>query len=440
MIISLVLGGMAVLLSGAVEIPYDHGIDSLVQQVSIDSGCFFIESLSGERRVTIAGKSDSIPVRHSLSGGIMKATNWLVEQFESRGVEAEIQQFHADIASMNSTRPLPIGMETSEREKIVNTLSAAPELFTFNNVVATIPGKDSKEVVLGAHYDATSEIIGFYNPGADDNASGCAAVLEAARIMSAYKWQHTLKFVLFSGEEQGLLGSEYYVKDAVAKGEPLLASLIMDMIAYNGDDVPQMDLHCCQWDDRSQLMGDTLASLMQTYSLGLVPDIHIADATDRSDHYWFWIKEIPSVLLIEDFDDFTPFYHTMQDRIGTLDTAFMGDAMRLVMAWASIEAGLIMDTPVVVAEQRPQPASNLTLDLPSRLVKNKVSFSIRSEGHVTPQVFDASGRRVLVLPSLPPSIDTRTLSVDVSGLSRGVYWLNVSGSDKSVTEKFVITR
>ncbi len=440
MVISLILSGMVVLLAGAVEIPYDNGIDSLIQRVSLDSGRFFIESLSGERRVTIAGKSDSIPVRHSLSGGIMKAANWLVEQFESRGVEAEIQKFNADIASLNSPRPLPIGMDASERDKIVNTLSAAPELFTFNNVVATIPGKDSKEVVLGAHYDATSEIIGYYTPGADDNASGCAAVLEAARIMSAFKWQHTLKFVLFSGEEQGLLGSEYYVKDAVSKGETILASLIMDMIAYNGDDVPQMDLHCCLWDNRSQLMGDTLASLMQTYSLGLVPDIHIADATDRSDHYWFWIKNIPSVLLIEDFDDFTPFYHKMKDRIGTLDTAFFHDAMRLVMAWASIEAGLIVDTPVVVAEQSPQPANDFTLDLSRRIVKDKVSFSIRSEGNVVPQVFDASGRRVLVLASLPPSIENRSVSLDVSDLSGGVYWLKVTGNSGSVTERFIITR
>jgi hypothetical protein len=437
---TLVLSGMASLVAGACEVSYDPVIDSLVRQVSTDSGCFFIESLSGERSVIIAGISDSIPVRHALSSGIMKATNWLKEQFELRGIEVNVQQSTSDFAPMSASRPLPLGMSEEERARIFEYLNNSSEPFTCNNVVATIPGKDSKEVLLGAHYDATSEVIGTYTPGADDNASGCAAVLEAARIMSAYKWQHTLKFVLFSGEELGLLGSEYYVKTAVSKGEPILAALIMDMIAFNGDDVPQMDLHCCPWDERSQQMGDTLASMMGIYSSELEPDIHIADATDRSDHYWFWIKEIPSVLLIEDFDDFTPFYHTMQDRIGTLDTAFFHDAMRLVLAWASTEAGLIADTPLVVAENKPQIAGELSFDIPSRMVRNQISFNIRSENEVSLMVFDASGRRVMTLPSLPPSLDVRPVTADISGLSAGVYWLNANGGTKGATERFVVVR
>lgn len=424
-------------MAGAIEIQYDSQIDSIVQQVSIDSGFYFTESLSGEKKVEIAGKSDSIPVRHSLTGGIIKATNWLKEQFESRGIEASLQTFTADGAAMRAPRPMPIGVNDVDASLIERALGAVPEQFVFNNVVATIPGKDSRQVILGAHYDATSEIEGIYTPGADDNASGCAAVLEAARIMSVYEWQHTLKFVLFSGEEQGLFGSEYYVKDAVANGDTIIASLIMDMISYNGDEVPQMDLHCCPWNVPSQKMGDTLAALMETYSIDLEPDIHIVDATDRSDHYWFWQEDIPSVLLIEDFDDFTPFYHTTNDRIGSLDADFMNEAMKLVMAWASIEAGLIVDTPTVVAEQNPEPAGDVVMKIPSHIVADQISIMICSTTEVAPVIFDAGGRMVMNLAPLPPSLEIHPVVLDLSDLPRGVYWIRVQGAKATVSEKFV---
>ncbi|HZL66394.1 MAG TPA: M28 family peptidase, partial [Candidatus Limnocylindrales bacterium] len=110
-----------------------------------------------------------------------------------------------------------------------------------NNVLAYLPGKTSEYVIIGAHYDhlgrgdsnslAPSQ-IGHIHPGADDNASGTAGVLELARLFAPMKGQldRGILFMSFSGEELGLLGSAEWVKDPTLPLEKCVAMLNMDMI------------------------------------------------------------------------------------------------------------------------------------------------------------------------------------------------------------------
>ncbi|MEF8847797.1 MAG: M28 family peptidase, partial [Candidatus Thermoplasmatota archaeon] len=73
-----------------------------------------------------------------------------------------------------------------------------------DNIEATLEGEDSSSdqiYIVCAHYDSVSG-----SPGADDNAAGTAAVMACAKVMSEYSFSHTVRFVTFSGEEQGLLG------------------------------------------------------------------------------------------------------------------------------------------------------------------------------------------------------------------------------------------
>jgi len=97
--------------------------------------------------------------------------------------------------------------------------------YTSDNVEATINGTDesSDEIyIICAHYDTV-----YSSPGADDDASGTVAVLMAAFIMSQYHYQfnHTIKFVAFSGEEQGLLGSRIYAANATDEGWNIIGVL-----------------------------------------------------------------------------------------------------------------------------------------------------------------------------------------------------------------------
>jgi hypothetical protein len=110
-----------------------------------------------------------------------------------------------------------------------------------NNVLAYLPGKTSEYVIIGAHFDhlgrgdsnslAPSQ-IGHIHPGADDNASGTAGVLELARLFAPMKGQldRGILFMSFSGEELGLLGSAEWVKDPTLPLEKCVAMLNMDMI------------------------------------------------------------------------------------------------------------------------------------------------------------------------------------------------------------------
>jgi hypothetical protein len=118
---------------------------------------------------------------------------------------------------------------------------------TVNNVLAYLPGKTDEYVILGAHYDhlgrgnsdslAPSQ-IGQIHPGADDNASGTAGLLELARLFAPMKGQlqRGILFASFAGEELGLLGSAAWVKNPTKPLDKAVAMLNMDMIGRIKDD------------------------------------------------------------------------------------------------------------------------------------------------------------------------------------------------------------
>jgi hypothetical protein len=102
--------------------------------------------------------------------------------------------------------------------------------FHSKNVVATLQGTDpdsSVEYVLCGHYDTVVDA-----PGADDDGSGTAAVLAIASVFRNYQFNHTIRFIAFSGEEVGTYGSFTYARDASYRGDNIVAVLNMDMIGY----------------------------------------------------------------------------------------------------------------------------------------------------------------------------------------------------------------
>jgi hypothetical protein len=118
---------------------------------------------------------------------------------------------------------------------------------TVNNVLAWLPGQTDEYVIIGAHYDhlgrgnfdslAPSQ-IGQIHPGADDNASGTAGVLELARLLAPErgKLKRSILFMDFAGEELGLLGSAEWVKEPTRPLAKAVAMINMDMIGRIKDD------------------------------------------------------------------------------------------------------------------------------------------------------------------------------------------------------------
>ena len=102
-----------------------------------------------------------------------------------------------------------------------------------SNIEATINGINSSSdeiYIICGHYDSVSQ-----STGADDNGAGTTAVLSAAKIMSQYSFNHTIRFVTFSGEEQGLYGSEAYAEEAFENDDNIIAAINMDMMGYSKD-------------------------------------------------------------------------------------------------------------------------------------------------------------------------------------------------------------
>jgi hypothetical protein len=214
-------------------------------------------------------------------------------------------------------------------------LSTALEAFTYSsatyhNVVATKVGTlyPDQEYVIGAHYDSVS------NPGADDNASGVALVLEAARIISQYDSDYTIRFVAFSMEEVGLVGSEAYV--SAHAGDDIQAMISADMVAYdNGTDVARV------YGRPVSTTKATLGAAIDEYSGGL--SWIDAGWISASNHAPFDGAGFDAALLIEGEVWNNPYYHTQQDSFDTpfyLDFVYAVRMTRSMVGWLVDHAGV----------------------------------------------------------------------------------------------------
>jgi hypothetical protein len=165
---------------------------------------------------------------------------------------------------------------------------------SFKNIIAILPGTDNSSdgiVMVGAHYDSTSSDPARA-PGATDNACGDAIVLELARIMSQYQFNHTIAFALWNSEEHSPTGSTAYAESAANSGLmiPLyfnydspcydpLGHLILD-IMYNAQS---------SWAAEMMTQDNTLYGINVT----LTYNVHI---THGSDHWSFWLHGYPAVM------------------------------------------------------------------------------------------------------------------------------------------------
>ena len=304
------------------------------------------------------------------------------------------------------------------------------------NVVATHPGEDPTQVLITAHYDAISETPETYTPGADDNGSGVACVLEAARVLTSQDWKHTLRFVLFGGEEVGLFGSNRYVTEAVGEQDSILAVLNADMFAYDGNGDAAVDVNSNPDDALAQAAGNILMDVIEVYDVNLQPQHYIADAAFNSDHAWFWGYLIPAVFLGEDRNDRNPFYHSTNDRLSELNPEHIREGVRAAVGWMATMAEL--DSLVDVKEPRIPPAEIVSLRISSSIMRSQGWVEIGSLYPATVAVYDVSGRVAKNLGTIPSSQTPSRVSFDVSDLPSGVYWVRVKSSQASESKKFIV--
>lgn len=244
---------------------------------------------------------------------------------------------------------------------------AAPDRFT-QNAIATKPaaadGREDLLLVVGAHYDSVTHTE--KSPGANDNGSGLAVMLEIARAIKDYPLPYVVQFVAFGSEEiqkRGTdhhhFGSRHYVAQYLAgpKQPRVFGMLSLDMLGV-GD-----DLHARTMDAKSSLLVDILQASAKR--LGLVFPLSPKKSL-ASDHEAFAEAGIPAVWL-ERLPD--PDYHTARDGYDNIDSAHLRVAGRLVLrALTSITAQdaekLAAGTPTSSPPEKPAPSAEAADELP----------------------------------------------------------------------------
>jgi len=208
------------------------------------------------------------------------------------------------------------------------------------NVVGTIEGRcyPGRQFLLTGHYDDLSEIPDRRAPGADDNASGVISALAAASILKDFPLTNTVRFVAFSGEEQGLLGSAAYAAEAFERGDTILGVLNLDMISYDGNSDRVMEVHS-SYRPENQALADIMIGAISDYELDLVPQKITAGASHSSDHASFWSQGFAAILGHEDYQDHNPHVHSTQDRVSLFDSTYYVDFVKAAVATISILGG-----------------------------------------------------------------------------------------------------
>ncbi len=266
------------------------------------------------------------------------AVAWLKGRFESMGYSVALDSFEVNV-----------NRRVLGREFLLSGLTQV-------NVVASRKGLiwPDRKIVLGAHYDTIvldqDQENQVFAPGADDNATGVAAVLELARLLRIVQTDVTIEFVLFGSEELGLIGSGAYAADALIKGDEIVLMLSLDAMGTRSTLIPN-------------------AFTLETTSPNLALAEQIADASEMftgvfsrdgssgsrvtvtptgcgcSDHQSFLNRGFPAIGVFQFFTNPDSHFHTSMDTVEHVDIVYVSGITQAVLAGTLDIAGFPSRSP-----------------------------------------------------------------------------------------------
>ena len=325
-----------------------------------------------------------------------EAGQWIYDQFDNLGLDVEQFEFKYGV---NESSP---------------------------NIIATQWGTKypNKYIVCGSHYDSERSGHGGQEaPGADDNATGVATVLETARILSEYTFECSIIYCAFSAEEIGLVGSEAYASFCAEMGYEIVAYFNNDM---NGYLHPGNEIHVdLIYPDNVETLGNYYMNVANVY----FPEMevrHIEFTKGDSDHTSFNNNGFMGIYPFEDKDNSSPYIHTLEDVIGISVNSFeqsqrftqMNLACLVTLAGLSTES--VMENEYSYVNIFPNP------------VKNTLTLSTETEGVKEVKIVNALGQTVNEF-----SFETST-TISTKDLNDGVYFVKVLG-DNPMTKKIVVS-
>ena len=381
------------------EILIDPTIQAIVDLVDADSVLANVQRLQ------------DFVSRYSTYDSCFSAADWIADKFIAYGLDSVYLQYH--------------------------TGGHAP------NVIGVKRGvlyPDSIYTVICGHYDAISYLAPEIAPGADDNASGTTAALEAARVMQNHAFEYSIRFMAFSGEEFGLYGSEYYAQQAYTQGDSIRGVFNADMIAYSNVQPEDLEVigkisnPSCDW------LADFFIAAADTYTT-LPTSKHLTSNWIPSDNQSFLDYGYPALLGIEDYGVVNPWYHTPGDTIGSgyNDNAFCTEVIK-----AHVAAVAIMAVPYETAAEEVT-ETRLNPELIIHPTINSSHFSILFTGQNSfIAIYNATGHCIKRFNHLTnqPINHVIWYGNDDSGrqLPAGVYFVRALNKDSETIKKIVLVR
>lgn len=302
----------------------------------------------------------SSSVRVNLDPDIVALMNAVSEQQLQAYVQA-LQDFHTR-NSFSETEREDVGIGAARRwiyNEFIRVgqgrLNVAFEDFpliyeglstTQRNIVATLPGVGSYPgvVVIGAHYDSRveSDTDGVsFAPAANDNGSGVATLLELARLLSARQWNQTIIFVAFAAEEQGTVGSRYFVTNSLLAGRQIDLAISNDGVGGRPGIPQTVRLFAPDMQYSNAGQAARYVHLMGSLYLPSFP-VELQNALDREGRYGdqreFLNAGLAAVRLIESQED-PSLLNSTRDTWEKIDYQYVAHVVRLNLAVVSNWAG-----------------------------------------------------------------------------------------------------
>ena len=353
----------------------------------------FIDEVTVDNLITTVEYMQAYESRYYNSENAYAAADWIQAQFDEMLV-LETEQFPFDYYG-NECAP---------------------------NVIAIQYGTKYPDeyVVCGSHLDSYS--YSGMCPGADDNATGVASVIETARILSQYSFERSIIYCAFGAEEIGLVGSSAYADYCAEVGMNIVGYFNNDMNGYlNPGDEIHIDLI---YPNSVAPIGDYYMNVANVY----FPEMqvrHVNFQAGDSDHTSFNQNGYMGIYPFEDYQNYSPYIHTGNDLIGPSVNSFEMSQRYTQMNVACVATLAVLDSESLVENKMssvtmfPNPAQN-TLELTSEYSGNNEVQIINSLGQIVKEF----------------SFESTTI-VDIEDLNAGVYFVKISG-ENAITKKLVV--
>ena len=376
-------------------------IEYLIGQTNLDSLISYVRILSGEDSVQL-GDSKVLIRNRSTSQGRLLAAEYIKQKLEGFNLDVEEQIYSSG-----------------------------------KNVIATQTGISypDNNYIICAHYDAITTYC------ADDNASGVAAVLESARILSKYMLEYTLVFALWDEEEPnpGLYGSGYYASQAASSNMNIRGVLNLEMFGWDGNNDGVMDIH-------SSSVANSYALANLVYNTNLIFDLPLNPVifhpgTGNSDHGSFWDEGFGAICISQAYwaEDFNPYYHSRRDRIDKFNLSFFHEMTKLAIASISTLAENLIATvgneiqyiPITYSlDNYPNPFNNSTI----------IQYKIPKDEYIVLSIYNCLGEKVTELVNEYQRIGNYKVRFDADNISSGVYILTISTLTSMRSKKIILLK